>query len=212
MNQKDVFLNSEGDAWFERNRQSLAAKVWPDDDALLGEILALDAAQSRDRRVLEIGCGEGLRLEWLQRTLGWQCFGVEPSAKAVEVACARGLDVRQGTADGLPFADGSADIVIFGFCLYLCEPADLFRVAAEADRVLRAPGWMLIEDFYSPNPRTREYHHRSGLKTHKMDFRTQFTWHPYYECLTHLVRHHETRQYTDLAEDWVAVSVLRKSA
>lgn len=65
-------------------------------------------------------------------------------------------------------------------------------------------------DFYSPIPRARTYHHRPGVQSYRMDYRTLFTWHPDYECVTHKVRHHSEMGYTDAPDEWVAVSVLRK--
>ena len=212
MNQKDVFLASEGDAWYERNRAALAARAWPDDDPVLRALLELGDGELRGREVFEVGCGEALRLEWLQRERACRCSGVEPSARAVEAARRRGVSVHQGTADRLPRDDQSVDVLIFGFCLYLCDRSDLFRVAAEADRVLRSPGWILIQDFHASSPTSRDYHHRPGVRTYKMDYRQLFTWHPQYQCLSHLVRHHETGLYTDSLDDQVAVSVLRKRA
>ena len=47
-----------------------------------------------------------------------------------------------GTADTLPFAAGSFDVVIAGFFYYLLDPADLFVVAAAIDRVLADEGWV----------------------------------------------------------------------
>jgi ubiquinone/menaquinone biosynthesis C-methylase UbiE len=209
--QKDVFLQSEGNAWFNRNRDAVARRKLPEDDAVLQELLDFWKGQASTPTVLEIGCGEGARLGWLKEHLHAECLGIEPSANAIAVARARGIDARQGTADALPFADGSVDIVIFGFCLYLVDRQDLFRVASEADRVLRSPGWIVIEDFYSPTPRLRAYHHQPGVWSYKMDYRTLFVWHPHYECLTHKVRHHGQSRYTDDPEEWVALSVLRKA-
>lgn len=211
MKQKEIFLRSEGDAWFARNRQSVATRKLPDDDALLREIARLPPLNAREGlKVLEIGCGDGTRLAWLQNNLNVECFGIEPSAHAVAVACSKGINVQQGTADVLPFDNQSFDIVIFGFCLYLCDREDLFRIASEADRVLRSPGWLLIMDFFSSTPRARTYHHRPGVQSFKMDYRTLFVWHPDYECMTHKVRHHGEAIYTDAPDEWVAVSVLRK--
>lgn len=161
-------------------------------------------------KILEVGCGDGTRLAWLKNNLNADCYGVEPSTKAVAAACAKGLNVSQGTADILPFDDQSFDIVIFGFCLYLCDREDLFRVACAADRVLRAPGWLMILDFFSPVPQAKIYHHRSGVLSYKMDYRTLFNWHPDYECMTHKVRHHSEVGYTDDQDEWIAISTLRK--
>lgn len=211
MKQKDVFLESEGNAWFERNAELLASRKLPDSDPALMEILKLDIAAKKGSKILEIGCGDGTRLAWLKEHRGFDCYGVEPSAQAVQAAAARGITACQGTAEKLPFEDKSFDIVVFGFCLYLCDRDDLFRVACEADRVLRNPGWLLILDFYSPVPLKREYHHRSGLFSHKMDYRTLFSWNPGYTSYSHQVRHHSNSGFTDDQTEWTATSLLRKN-
>ena len=211
MKQKEIFLESEGDAWFSRNQQRVAARRLPDDDALLRELLEfLPTTTGKGLKVLEVGCGDGARLAWLKDQMHAECFGIEPSAQAVADARAKGINAQQGTADALPFDSRSFDIVMFGFCLYLCDREDLFQIASEADRVLRLPGWLMMMDFYTPIPTARIYHHRPGVQSHKMDYRTLFTWHPDYECMTHKVRHHGEKRYTDATDEWVAVSVLRK--
>lgn len=209
--QKEIFLQSEGDAWFTRNKQGVATRKLPDDDGLLREILDVIPHNAGVLKVLEIGCGDGTRLAWLKNNINADCYGIEPSAQAVAEACTKGINVKQGTADMLPFDNQSFDIVMFGFCLYLCDREDLFRIACEADRVLRKPGWLMIMDFYSPIPRARNYHHRPGMQSYKMDYRSLFAWHPGYECMTHKVRHHGEASYTDDPDEWVAVSVLRKN-
>jgi ubiquinone/menaquinone biosynthesis C-methylase UbiE len=210
--QKDAFIESEGDAWYTRNVAALGARKLPEQDPVLMDIIGLPRTDVREgAALLEIGCGEGSRLAWLQDNLRLRCAGVDPSAKAVEAAAARGVDARQATADHLPFADAGFDLVVFGFCLYLCDRADLFRIACEADRVLKPQGWLVILDFYSPTPRKRAYHHKAGLFSYKMDYRTLFTWNPAYTTYSHRVRNHADGAYTDVADDWVAVSVLRKN-
>ncbi len=161
-------------------------------------------------KVLEVGCGDGTRLAWLKNNLNADCYGIEPSAQAVAAACAKGLSVQQGTADVLPFDDNSFDIVIFGFCLYLCDREDLFRIASAADRVLRDSGWIFILDFFSPVPCAKTYHHRPGVLSYKMDYRTLFNWHPDYECMTHKLQQHNKSGFTDEQDEWIAVSILRK--
>jgi SAM-dependent methyltransferase len=210
--QRDVFLESEGDAWFRRNTGRPEAQYDPQADTLLIEICTI-APQilTGAPRILEIGCGAGMRLAWLKDNRNCQCYGIEPSQRAVEAATARGLDVRKGTADQLPFEEGSFDIVAFGFCLYVCDREDLFRIAAEADRVLADSGWLLLLDFYDKAHSARAYHHRAGLFSHKMDYTTLFTWHPAYTVYSHRLRDHREGGYTDAPEEWVATSVLRKN-
>jgi len=212
MKQRDVFLESEGDAWFVRNSPGLKVRKLPESDPILQEILKLPAESvNPGTRVLEIGCGDGSRLTWLKERLRFECYGIDPSRQAVRAASERGVNAQQGTADHLPFDDGALDMVIFGFCLYLCDREDLFRIACEADRVLRNPGWILIQDFYSRTPIKREYHHRSGIFSYKMDCQTLFTWSPAYTTLSQRIMHHSEHTYTDDRQEWVAVSVLRKA-
>ncbi len=212
MSQRDVFLNGEGDAWYERNESAISSRILPEGDPLLGDILSLNAPGATEgARILEVGCGDGARLGWLARHRGCLCYGVDPSMRAVAAAKGRGVNAQVGTAEHIPFGEEAFDIVVFGFCLYLCDRKDLFGIAFEADRVLRSPGWLVILDFYSPFPTKRPYHHRPGLFAHKMDFRTLFSWHPAYMTYFHKVRHHAASGYTDDRGEWVATSVLRKN-
>ncbi|MEP7242282.1 MAG: class I SAM-dependent methyltransferase [Gammaproteobacteria bacterium] len=211
MKQRDVFLGSEGDAWFQRNPSAVQAAEFPQSDPLLFQLVEMFPQPVAGTRVLEIGCGDGARLEWLKLHRDFECYGVEPSAQAVEAARRRGIRAEQGTAEQLPFEAAAFDIVLFGFCLYLCDREDLFRIASEADRVLRNPGWLLILDFYAPTFTSRDYRHRAGVCSHKMDYRTLFTWHPGYACYVQKVAHHATHGLTDEPDEWIATSVLRKN-
>lgn len=214
MSQKKIFLESEADAWFRRNRSAVANKDFATNDPVtvaVEQVAALPVNLGKKLRVLEIGCGEGGRLAWLSQNLGAEVRGLDPSALAVEQACDNGVEALQGTADALPYEDAAFDLVIFGFCLYLCDRQDLFCIAKEADRVLGAQGWVILHDFYSTNPVRRIYHHRPGVFSYKMDYRKLFDWHPSYTCFSHKVEPHGQVGFTDDANEWVATSVLRKN-
>jgi len=207
--QKDVFLSSEGDAWFSRNEVAAGARDMSRDPVCMKVATLTSAANSR-ARVLEIGCGDGLRLQYLATRHGQQVCGIDPSEQAVAKAQARGIEAVRSTADRLPFADAAFDIVIFGFCLYLCDDADLFRIALEADRVLANPGWLLILDFEARAPVYKPYHHRAGLVSRKMDYKSMFLWHPSYTLGSYEKFHHGTQQWTDEPDEWVSLASLRK--
>jgi len=207
--QKDTFLNSEGDAWFERNHQALMHRKFEDDPVV--QALNKIPSKMRGGRLLEIGCGEGRRLTWLAEKLQMHVHGIEPSAKAVASARQFGLDVVLGTAERLPYESGTFDVVVFGFCLYLCDREDLFRIACEADRVIAERGWLIIHDFFSPEPMHRDYHHKAGISSYKMDYRNLFAWHPGYTCFSHEVRQHSSQAMTDDRQEWTATSILRKN-
>jgi ubiquinone/menaquinone biosynthesis C-methylase UbiE len=205
---KETFLRSEGDAWIARNLDKLRSRKI-DDDPVIKSIQKLSGLAS-GAQLLEIGCASGQRLHWLEKQMGFKCMGVDPSAAAVAHARELGIEAVQGTADSLPYPSAAFDIVVFGFCLYLCDRGDLFKIATEADRVLKAPGWLIILDFFSESPIQTPYLHFPGLNSHKMDCRTLFTWHPAYSCFQHSVFHHMDGTYTDDPNEWIALSVLRR--
>lgn len=208
--QKEIFLSGEGNAWHQRNREGVSLLTT---DPVLDALAGLDW---RPRRVLEIGCGNGWRLALLRDRTGAACEGLDPSREAVEDGKARrpDLSLRVGTADDLSgFEAGAFDLVLFGFCLYLVDRSDLFRVVAEADRVLADGGVLGIYDFCPPSPYANPYVHDSRVSSFKMDYARAFLWNPAYTELRRVVAHHAHRPGLDALanpDDRVAVTLLRK--
>lgn len=64
---------------------------------------------ARGLRILDVGCGAGNMAHHL-RHYG-TVIGVDNNPKPLEIAAERGLDVRTGTADALPFGDGEFDLI-----------------------------------------------------------------------------------------------------
>lgn len=179
--QDDVFVGSEGDRWFERNVHTLAI-VDPDTDRLLR---VLDLYGIRPANVLEIGAANGYRLAALARN-GARSVGVEPSKRAVADGRRRFVEVElhEGTADALP-VEGPFDLVIINFVLHWVGRSRLFRVVAEADRVLADRGFLAIGDFYPRNLLRTPYHHLpgSGVQTFKQDYAKIFIASGAYEVI-----------------------------
>jgi ubiquinone/menaquinone biosynthesis C-methylase UbiE len=100
----------------------------------------------RGRDVLEVGCGTGLLLRHLA-AFARSARGVDLSPGMLERARARGLDVVEGSATELPFADRSFDLV----CSFkvLAHVRDVRRALAEMARVVR-PGGHVIAELYNP--------------------------------------------------------------
>lgn len=214
MKQKDLFLASEGDAWFKRNHAAVCSKDFSK-DAIVQEVLNINSAWQKEVssspiNILEVGCGEAARLEFIGSKINANCCGVEPSSLAVEQAKLRGINAVRGSAECLEFDSDCFDIVIYGFCLYLCDRSDLLCIAKEADRVLKSNGWVIIHDFFSISPMQLDYTHKKEISSYKMDYRKLFDWHPFYNCYSHILRHHISREFTDDSNEWVATSVLRK--
>lgn len=195
MSQTDIMLESEGDAWLERNR----AKLGQHDP--VSEVIA--DLRLQPKRVLEIGCANGWRLARLRAQYGCEVFGVDPSAKAVaEAGGLNSVPAARGTADSLPLGREMFDLVICGFCLYLTDPADWLRIAAEVNRVLTFyTGVLVIHDFAVKGESfARFYKHNAGVTAYHFDFAKLWLAHPWYmlmerriigdECVTALRKGH----------------------
>ena len=68
--QKDVFLSGEGDAYALRNEESLKNHNKRIQLDYLMELILKIPTESENFSVLEIGCGDGLRIKHLKRKVG----------------------------------------------------------------------------------------------------------------------------------------------
>jgi len=95
--------------------------------------------------VLEVGCGTGLLL---QRVAGFarSATGIDLSPGMLERARARGLEVVEGSATALPFADARFDVA-YSFKV-LSHVPELERALSEMLRVVR-PGGHIVFDIYN---------------------------------------------------------------
>lgn len=176
MNQKQAFLDSEGDAWWARNRDAVR---YDKHDPVVRAVRDLPMEPAS---ILEIGCANGGRLECLRQQTDARVAGVDPSNLALAEGRSRYPQVMlfRGTAEDLPLEMTGWDVVVFGFCLYLVDRGDLFKVAAEADRMLSANGYLIIYDFCPRDPWSLPYHHVEGIRSYKMDYSKLFTASPSY--------------------------------
>lgn len=209
-NQKSIFLENEADSWFDRNKQAIELRNLPHDDLIASSMLEQRHLFST-QKILEIGCANGYRLGFLKDALGADVYGIDPSPKAIEAGRNKGLKLEVGTADNLNYPEDHFDTVILGFCLYLCDRRDLFKIAAEVDRVTRDSAWIIIQDFFSESDYSNDYSHHRGVKSFKSDYRKIFDWHPAYTCISHrVVDHSNFKNFTDDQDEWIALSILRK--
>ena len=209
--QKHEFLAGEGDQWFLRNQAGLTGPSAIRD--LVVSRIATQLSANAQARVLEIGCGQGDNLDALARLAPIEAHGVDPSQAAVQAGRVAypGLDLRTGTADALPYEDASMDVVWFGFCLYLIDRSLLMRSVAEADRVLRDGGLLVIVDFDPDYPCVRPYHHRAGLHSYKMDHARLFLANPAYTLVEKQATSHATGRWHPDPQERVAVTLCRKT-
>lgn len=101
---------------------------------------------ARDARVLEVGCGTGLILRRVA-PVAKRAVGLDLSPGMLEKARARGLDVVEGSATRLPFADASFDLAYS--VKVLAHVEDIRGALSEMARVV-APGGHVMAEFYNP--------------------------------------------------------------
>lgn len=102
-------------------------------------------------RVLDVGCGTGALLHALPT--GYDKVGVDVSARMLERARAKGIEVHRASAAELPFADESFDLVTCVAVLHHLVERPVVRTALlEMARVLRAGGGLLVWDHNPLNP------------------------------------------------------------
>lgn len=170
MKQSKVFLDGEANQWLKRNKAKIAATK-PEDDPILQ---AIEKYGLGFKTVLEVGCANGWRLEALERDYNVEAWGTDPVANPFR------NKIIPGTADSLSMKSDQFDLVIYGWCLYLADPEDYFKIAMEGDRVLKDGGFLIVYDFHADFPYKTPYKHKEGLFSHHYDFSKLWMSHPAY--------------------------------
>ncbi|MFZ5800992.1 MAG: class I SAM-dependent methyltransferase [Candidatus Omnitrophota bacterium] len=114
------------DAWYDKNKF-----------AYLSELEALKKTLPRKGKGLEIGVGTGR----FAGPLGIK-IGIDPSRRMLKIAEARGIKVKLGSGEKLPFKRASFDYV--AIIITLCFVKDPLKVLKEAKRVLKKSGRLII--------------------------------------------------------------------
>lgn len=148
--QQYAWVHGAGDFWFRRNENDMGKIDLPEQ--------AIDAMKKKPEAVLEVGCANGWRLKKIKAKYGSIVHGVDPAEEAIKVAKADGLPCVVATADKLPYPSNSFDMLIYGFCLCFISPEDWMGLAAEADRVLKDNGTILVYDFIGARFLKRLFH------------------------------------------------------
>jgi len=122
------------DSWFLKNEAVLDSEV-----TLLAHFL------KNHGRALSIGCGSGLFEVLLKKDHGITIEeGLEPATNMAEIAIKRGMKVKIGHAEEMPFNNSEFDTVIFnGSPSYI---NDLKKAFDDAYRILKPGGHIIVLD------------------------------------------------------------------
>jgi len=169
--QSKIFLSSEGDAWYKRNKSHIEREqdFGQDIDFILQ---ALKGSSFEIQDLLEVGCSSAVKLNQLALSFSSRGSGIDPSSLAINFGRKQfpNLDLHVGLASRLPFEEDQFDLVVFGFCLYLVPPEEIELALKEALRVLRPKGFIALTDFDPGIEITVPYKHLDGLVSYKRDY------------------------------------------
>jgi len=114
------------DAWFDKNRFIFES-----------ELLAEKHFLINPENAISIGVGSGL----FASKLGIK-YGVEPAEKMAERARERGIEVKIGTAENVPFPDEQFSTVLLSTVLSYAK--DPHQAVQEAFRILKPGGYIVV--------------------------------------------------------------------
>lgn len=120
-----------------------------------------------DASVLDIGCGDGVMLEFFQSTRRVQAVGLDVSAEAVRRARARGVDARVQTVEDLRCTGRTFDHVIL---------SEVIEHVPEAEQTLVAAWALTRQSLWVTFPNIAYFPHRLRLLSGK--FPIQWTVFP----------------------------------
>ncbi len=105
---------------------------------------------SSGSRVIDVGCGIGITVEYLLQQ-GFAVLGVDPSAPLIKRGLERNpaLPLIQASGDKLPLLSGEADGLLAECSLSVMPDVD--EALAEFSRVLRPGGKLAVSDVYVRN-------------------------------------------------------------
>ena len=114
------------DAWYDKNKF-----------AYLSELEAIKRVLPKKGKGLEVGVGTGK----FAQALGIK-FGIDPSIEMLKIAKKRGINVRLGDGESLPFKNDTFDYV--AIIITICFVKHPQRVIEESYRVLKNNGKIIV--------------------------------------------------------------------
>lgn len=97
----------------------------------------------QDQRFLDVGCGSGGLVGRLNQ-MGGHAVGIDTATMLCKVKSVRPVSLVAAAGEYLPFSPGQFDCIIFMASLHHITPEKMILAIAEAQRVLKTSGSVLI--------------------------------------------------------------------
>jgi SAM-dependent methyltransferase len=142
---------AERAAWRETYRRSPYDQLpwFEPGPSLMVRLAVQDRFLPKGSEILDVGCGAGSNVLFLARQ-GFRAHGIDLSPGAVEAARARAararlqVDLQEGDALALSFADETLDGIVDHGCFHTLPPPRRDDYAREVHRVLRPGGSFVL--------------------------------------------------------------------
>lgn len=179
MKNRNYFLNKGGDDYFRRSIYGLHKSDYDRDPV----IKLIKELKNKIANLIEIGCGDGARLSFIQNKYKIDAYGIDPSRSAIKNTKHFKTHCKVGTADNIPFVNKKFDLILFGQSIMYFDDDLLPKIVSETFKILNDKSYILINDFYSNKIQYKTYKHYKKIKIRKMDNSKIFSWHPQIELI-----------------------------
>jgi ubiquinone/menaquinone biosynthesis C-methylase UbiE len=216
LNSSQIFLNGEGDAWYQRNLDALSELVNNPASTDIHLISAtLSPFKSHIHRILEVGTSSGAKLASLVNLFSSEGVGIDPSGMAIQRAqleyrSRKELSFIVGVGEDLPFAAQDFDLVFLSFFLYLLPDAEARAAINEGTRVLKPGGFLAILDFDPGIPMRNDYKHLDGLFSWKRNYSRIVTEFDNFSLIAKKSYSHANEDFSFIRDKRISIEVFYK--
>ena len=207
-----LFKIKDANEWFLRNKASLKSMNMKKDEISNLIISWLKPFKKDIKKMIEIGCGNGQRLDYISNNLNALGKGIEPSDKAISYAKRyfSHLEIRCEYSDKISFKGKDFDYIHLGFFLYLVDRSLFLKSISEIDRLLKFGGFISILDFDVPSPYSNKFSHNKNLFSHKLNNSQVFLSTGFYSLVNKVSFSHKRIYFDKEINERVSLCLLYK--
>lgn len=126
--------------------------------------ISLCNLEKKGLKALDIGCGIGATVNYLQTEFGIEAFGIDPSEKLIKLGKDKyDLSLTMGKGEFLPYGESYFDLVFTECSLSLMD--NHRKTIGEVYRVLKPGGYFIISDVFAKRPEYIEELKKTKIKS-----------------------------------------------